>query len=78
MSKALRDLSGSSNLSAERVGHYLATWALSCPLARRQFGNVVQYVNTATSTHTTGAGCLQFSSCTKMVVRPAEASFLTV
>ena len=36
------------------MGHYLATWALSCPLARRQFNNAVQYVNTATSTQTTG------------------------
>ena len=50
LSKALRDLSGASNLKDERVGHYLATWALSCPLARRQFNNAVQYVNTATST----------------------------
>ena len=28
------------------MGHYLATWALSCPPARRQFINAVQYVNT--------------------------------
>ena len=55
--KALRDLSGASNLKDERVGHYLATWALSCPLARRQFNNAVQYVNTTTSTHTTGEAC---------------------
>ena len=33
-----------------------ATWALSCPLARRQFNNAVQYVNSATSTRTTGEG----------------------
>ena len=57
LSKALRDLSGASNLKDERVGHYLATWALSCPLARRQFNNAVQYVNTATSTQTTGEAC---------------------
>ena len=57
LSKALRDLSGASNLKDERVGHYLATWALSCPLARRQFNNVVQVVNSATSTHTTGEAC---------------------
>ena len=56
LSKALRDLSGASNLKDERVGHYLATWALSCPLARRQFNNTVQYVNSATSTHT-GEAC---------------------
>ena len=30
----------------DRVGHYLATWALLCPLARRQFKKAVQYVNT--------------------------------
>ena len=54
LSKALRDLSGASNLKHERVGHYLATWALSCPLARRQFNNAVQFVNTATSTQNHG------------------------
>ena len=53
--KALRELSGASNLKDERVEHYLATWALSCPLARRQFNDAVQYVNT--STHTTGEAC---------------------
>ena len=57
LSKALRELSGASNLKDERVGHYLATWALSCPLARRQFNNGVQYVNSASSTHTTGEAC---------------------
>ena len=57
MSKALRELSGASNLKDERLGHYLATWALSCPVARRQFNNAVQYVNSATSTHTTGETC---------------------
>ena len=57
LSKALRELSGASNLKDERVGHYLATWALSCPLARRQFNNAVQYVNSATSTHTTDEAC---------------------
>ena len=57
LSKALRDLSGASNLKDERVGHYLATWALSCPRARRLFNNAVQYVNSATSTHTTGEVC---------------------
>ena len=57
LSRALRDLSGASNLKDERVGHYLATWALSCPLARRQFNNAVQDVNSATSTHTTGEAC---------------------
>ena len=39
------------------MGHYLATWALSCPLARQQFNNAVQYVNSATSDHTTGEAC---------------------
>ena len=57
LSKALRELSGASNLKDERVGHYLATWALSCPLAQRQFNNAVQYVNSATSTHTPGEAC---------------------
>ena len=57
LSKALRDLTGASNLKDERVRHYLATWALSCPLARRQFNNAIQYVNTATSTQTTGQAC---------------------
>ena len=55
--KALRDLGGASNLKDEWGGHFLATWALSCPLARRQFNNAVQYVNTATSTPTTGEAC---------------------
>ena len=54
LSKALRELSGASNLKDERVGHYLATWALSCPLARQQFNNAVQYGNSATSTHASG------------------------
>ena len=53
----LRDLSGASNLKDERVGQYLATWALSRPLARRQFNNAVKNVNTASSTHTTGEAC---------------------
>ena len=57
MSKALWDFSGASNLKDELLGHYLATWALSCTLAQRQFNNVVQYVNSATSTHTTGEAC---------------------
>ena len=57
LSKALWELSGASNPGKEQVGHYLATWALSCPLARRQFNNAVQYVNSATSTHTTGDAC---------------------
>ena len=49
LSKVVRDLNGASNLKDEQVGHYLATWALSCPLARRQFNNAVQYVNTAST-----------------------------
>ena len=57
LSKALQELSGASNLKDEGAGHYLATWALSCPLARRQFNNAIQYVNSATSTHTTGEAC---------------------
>ena len=57
LSMALRDLSGASNLKHERVGHYLATWALSCPIARRHFNNAVQHVNTATSTQTTVEAC---------------------
>ena len=57
MSKAVRELSGASNLKDEGVGHYLATRALSCPLARRKFKHAVQYVNSATSTHTTGEAC---------------------
>ena len=57
LAKALRDLIGASNLNDERMGHYLATWTLSCPLALRQFNNAVQYVNTATSAHTTGEAC---------------------
>ena len=57
LSKALQDLSGASSLKDERVGHYLATWVLSCRLARRQFNNAVQYVNTATATQTTNRAC---------------------
>ena len=57
LSKALREVNGASNLKDERLGHYLATWALSYPLARRQFNNAVQYVNSATSTQTTGEAC---------------------
>ena len=57
LSMALRDFSGASNLKDERVGHYVATWALSCSLARRQFNNAVQYVNIAISTQTTGEAC---------------------
>ena len=54
LSKALQDLSGVTNLKDDRVGHYLAPWALSCPWARQQFNKAVQYVNTATFPHTTG------------------------
>ena len=57
LSKALRELSEASNHKDERVGHYLATWVLSCPLARREFTNAVQYVSSATSTQTTGEAC---------------------
>ena len=57
MSKALRDFSGATTLKHERLGHYVAMWALSCSLAQRQFNNAVQYVNTATSTQTTGEAC---------------------
>ena len=57
MSKPLRDLSGASSLKDEQVGHYLASWALLCPLAGQQFNNAVQYLHTATSTQTTGEAC---------------------
>ena len=57
LSMALWDLSGATSLKDVRVGHYLATWALSCPLARRQFNDAAQYVNTAISTQTTGEAC---------------------
>ena len=57
LSKAPRDLSGASNLKDKRVGHYLATWVLSCPVARRQFNNTIQYVNATTFTQTTGEAC---------------------
>ena len=60
LSKALRDFSGASNLKDERAGHYLATLALSCPLAQRPFNNAVQYVNSATSTHATGEALKAF------------------
>ena len=70
MSKALRELSGASTLKDERVGHYLATCALSCPLARRrQLNNAVQHVNSATSTQTTGEAC-------KVAVEAYAASLL--
>ena len=46
-----------SGLKDEQVGHYLATWAQSRTLARRHFNNTVRYVNTATSTQTTGEAC---------------------
>ena len=67
-SKALRDLSG-ANLKDDRVGHYFATWALSCPLARRQFNKAVQYVNTASSPHTT-------SEASKAAIEAYAASLL--
>ena len=57
MSKALRELSGASNLKDKRVGHYLVTWTLSWPLARRQFNNAVQYMKSAISAHTTREAC---------------------
>ena len=57
LSKALRDLSWASSLKDEPVGHYLATWGLSCSLTRRQFNNAVQYVSTATSSQTMGEAC---------------------
>ena len=60
---ALRDLTRAASLKDERVGHYLATWAPSCPLARRQFNNAV------TSTQTTGEAC-------KAAVKAYAASLL--
>ena len=57
LSKTLPDLSGASSLKDERVGYYFATWFLSWPLARLQFNNAVQYVNTAISTQTEGEAC---------------------
>ena len=53
----LRDLSGAISVKNDRVGHYLAMWALSCPLARRQFRNAIQHVNTATCTKTARDAC---------------------
>ena len=55
LSKARQDLTGATRLRNERVGHYWATWALSCLLARRQVNNAVQYMHTATSAHSTDA-----------------------
>ena len=53
------------------MGHYLATWALSCPLARRQFNNAVQYVNTASSTQTTcEAWKAAVEACTASLLLP--------
>ena len=43
-----------------RMSGWANTWPRGryhAPLARRQFNNVVQYVNSATSTHTTGEAC---------------------
>ena len=60
-------------LQASRVGHYLATWALSCPLARRQFNNAVQYVNFDTSTHTTGEACKAAIEAYAAFLLPATA-----
>ena len=54
LSKALRDLSGATDLKSERLGHFLATWVLSCPLAWRRVNNAMQCVNTGISTQTTG------------------------
>ena len=57
LSKARHDLTGATGLKNGRVGHYWATWALSCLLARRQVNDAVQYVHTATSAHSTGEAC---------------------
>ena len=53
ISKALRDLTGATNVEDDQVGHYLAVWALYCHLAMRRFNKAVQYVNTASSPKTT-------------------------
>ena len=53
------------------MGHYLATWALSCPLARRQFNKAFQYVNSATSTDITGEACkAAVEACTASLLPP--------
>ena len=39
------------------MGHYLATWALSCRLPQRRLNNAVQNLNTATSALSTGEAC---------------------
>ena len=51
------------------MGHYLATWAPSCPLARRQFNKAVQSVSTASPLDT-------ISEAFKAVVEAYTASLL--
>ena len=68
LSKALRDLSGATSLKDDQVGHDLAMWAVSCPLAWRQFIKSTQHVNTATSAQTPGEAC-------KAAVEAYTASF---
>ena len=57
MLKALQELTGATDLKDDRVSHYLAAWALSFPLAKGQFNKALQYVNTASSPHTTSEAC---------------------
>ena len=54
---ALWDLSGATSLKDDEVGHYLATWALSCPLALQHFNHDVKHINVARCTHTTFDTC---------------------
>ena len=57
LSKALRGLSGAISLKDGQAGHYLAKWALLCPLAQQQFNNAVQRVNTVTPAQTMVEAC---------------------
>ena len=53
----------------DRLCQYLATCAVSCPLARRQFNEDVQYANTAICAHT-------MSEASKAAVEPYATSLL--
>ena len=69
MTKALRELSGVTSLKDNRAGHYLARWALSCPLAFRQFSVAFKDLNVGTSSPHTG-------DAMKRAVEACTGSFL--
>ena len=63
LSKAPRELSVATSKD-DRVGHYMAKWALPCPLERRQFNVAFKDLYVGTSSRHTGEAMKRAVECT--------------